>query len=158
LDNTSRVLIKSDHDNTLVVRWVTREYGLALAGPDAKTLIDPVDSEDLKREVRETMRHWASLIFADPAEMDNGWYQPYAVVSYCRMLQTLQTGRIHSKLAGVEWAIQYLDPRWLHLIERAWAARPNPSLKVRQKADAADLESTLAFIRYALEVGKANAA
>ena len=32
-DNGSRDLEYSDHDNTLVVRWVTREHGLPLAGP-----------------------------------------------------------------------------------------------------------------------------
>ena len=33
-----------------------------------------------------------------------------------------------------------------------WEERPNPSLKVRQQADPGDLERTLDFIRYALDV------
>lgn len=153
LDNTSRELVRSDHDNTRVVRWVTRAHGIPLAGPDAKTLIDPVSADSLRQEVRHTMQAWATEIFGNPGAMDNGWYQPYAVVSYCRMLQTLETGRIESKLAGVTWAKQNLDHTWLSLIERAWAARPNPSLKIRQKANPVDFESTLKFIQYALEVG-----
>src|SRR5215216_425495 len=32
LDNTHDKLILSNHDNTLVVRWVVREYGIPLAG------------------------------------------------------------------------------------------------------------------------------
>lgn len=151
LDNTSRELIRSDHCNTRVVRWSVRECGITLAGPDPRELIDPVSADDLRREVLSTMRDWAEQLFANPAEMDNRWYQPFAVLSYCRMLHTLHTGRIGSKPAGAQWAIHALDSRWAGLIERAWQERPNPSLKVRQRADSDDLKSTLEFIRYALD-------
>lgn len=153
LDNTSCVLVSSSHDNTMVVRWAAREYGIALAGPPPAALIDPVPPDDLRREVLANMRRWADIIFADPEEMNNRWYQPYAVLSYCRMLQTLQTGRICSKPAGARWATRALDPQWADLIERARQERPDPSAKVRQKADPADLARTQEFIRYALEKG-----
>jgi predicted nucleotidyltransferase len=152
LDNTHRALARSTHDNTLVVRWVVREYGIPLAGPHPHTLVDPVPADDLRREVAAKMDYWAQLIFADPKEMDNRWYQPYAVLSYCRMLHTLETARIVSKLTGARWAQSTLDPRWAGLIERAWAERPHPALKIRQKADPDDFELTLAFIRYALDL------
>jgi hypothetical protein len=158
LDNTSRELIKSDHDNTRVVRWVTREYGIALAGPDAHQLIDPVTANELREEVRMTMRDWAQQIFAHPERMDNRWYQPFAVLSYCRMLHTLATGRIGSKPAGAWWALNELDSRWADLIKRAREDRPNPSLKVREKADPIDFTLTLDFIKYALIVSQHNAA
>ncbi|MCX5975369.1 MAG: DUF4111 domain-containing protein [Coprothermobacterota bacterium] len=153
LDNTSRELIRSNHDNTRVVRWVTREFGIALTGPDPCALIDPVSAEQLQQEVLETMRDWASQLFADPSQMDNRWFQPYVVLSYCRMLHTLHTGRIGSKLAGARWAMSALDRRWVDLIERAWEERPNPSLKIQQKADPDDLKRTLDFIKYALTIG-----
>ncbi len=154
LDNTSRVLIRSNHDNTLVVRWVTRECGITLAGPDPDALIDPVSADDLRQEVLMVMHDWAQQLFADPDQMNNRWYQPFAVLSYCRMLHTLQTGRIESKPAGATWAKSVLDPRWRGLIQRAWEERPNPSLKVRQKADPGDFDSTLEFIKYALAVSR----
>jgi hypothetical protein len=155
LDNTSRALIRSEHDNTLVVRWVVREYGISLAGPEAKVLIEPVSAGALRREVRATMQWWAEQLFANPNEMNNRWYQPFAVVSYCRMLHTLHSGRIGSKPAGARWAKGALDSRWIGLIERAERERPNPSLKVRQAANADDLKRTLDFIKYALEVSRA---
>jgi hypothetical protein len=34
LDHGSESLVRSDHCNTVVVRWVVREQGIALAGPD----------------------------------------------------------------------------------------------------------------------------
>ncbi len=88
--------------------------------------------------------------------MDNKWAQPYAVLSYCHMLHSLETGRIASKLAGAQWAKNALDHRWAGLIQRAWEERPNPSLKVRQPAVDSEVQSTLEFIRYALELGEAT--
>ena len=151
LENGSRELIRSTHDNTQLVRWVLREYGLTIAGPPPHALIEPVPADDMRREAAATMRDWAEEIFADPNQMDNRWYQPYAVLSYCRMLHTLETGRVVSKPAGARWAKSALDPQWAGLIERAWAERPYPSLKIRQKADPDDFKRTLDFIRYALD-------
>jgi len=154
LDNTSWKLIPSDHDNTLVVRWVVREFGIMLAGPDPKTLIGPVSANDLRQEVLATMRGWAEMLFAEPDQMNNRWYQPFAVLGYCRMLYTLYTGTVGSKPAVARWAKDALDGRWSGLIQRAWDERPYPSLKVRQPADAGDFKLTLEFIAYALEVSR----
>jgi hypothetical protein len=153
LDNGSESLIWSDHDNTMIVRWVVREYGIALAGPTPDTLIDPVSADDLKTEVRATMREWASDILAGRYQVANQWAWPFVVLTYCRMLHTLQTGRVGSKRAGAAWANSALESRWVGFIERAWAERPNPPVKVRQPADPADVERTLAFMRYALARG-----
>ncbi len=151
LDNTSRELIRSPHDNTLVLRWILRERGITLAGIDPHLLIDPVPTVNLRREVLARMKWWADEVFRDPPELDNGWYQPYAVLSFCRMLKTLQSGAVVSKLAGARWAQTTLDERWRDLIEHAWQQRPDPTSKARQKADPADFAITLEFLRYALE-------
>ena len=150
LDNGSRELVRSNHDDELVVRWVVRECGIILAGPAPDELIDPVSADDLRMEVLSTMRDWAQQIFANPDQMNNRWYQPFAVLSYCRMLQTLQFGRVESKPAAAHWAKNALDSRWAGLIQRAWDERPNPSMKVKQKADPDEFKSTLEFIEYAL--------
>lgn len=150
LDNAHDKLIMSDHDNTLVVRWIVREHGITLAGPEPKELIDLVFADDLRSEVSATMREWAGEIFTGEWNMNNRWAQPFAVLSYCRMLHTLETGRIASKLSGVRWSKDMLDKRWSTLIQRAWDERPNPSLKVRQVADTSELNDTLEFIRYAI--------
>jgi predicted nucleotidyltransferase len=154
LDHGSRELALSDHDNTLVVRWVTREYGVTLAGLAPDMLIDPVDPDALRREVLADMRDWARQIFADPEQMNNRWYQPFPVLSYCRMLYTLATGRVTSKPKAATWAQSTLNRHWSGFVQRAWAERPNPSLKVRQPADPGDLQETLRFIQYALDRGK----
>jgi predicted nucleotidyltransferase len=157
LDNTADRLVLSDHDNTLVLRWVVREYGIALAGVDPKMLIDPVSPDDLRQEIWATMQDWADQISAGQWQMDNRWAQPFAVVSCCRMLHSLHTGRIGSKLSGAQWAMGALDSRWAGLIQRAVEERPNPSLKVRLAARPSEVAETLEFIRYALKRGKPGA-
>jgi hypothetical protein len=152
LDNTSRVLEPSDHDNSLVVRWQAREHGIALVGPDLKTLIDPIPPENLHCEVRAVMQDWGAEIISGRYSIDNRWAQPFAVISYCRMLQTLETGTIQSKLAAVRWGLEHLDPRWTDLIQRAWADRPDPSTKFRTPAEPEDVRQTIEFIYYALEL------
>jgi hypothetical protein len=152
LDNGSQELVRSNHDNTLVVRWVVYEYGITLAGPNPKELMDPVSADDLREEVWTTMRDWSKDIFANYYQINNRWAQPFAVLSYCRMLHTLQTGRVGSKLAGAKWAKNALDSHWATLIQCAWEERPNPSLKVQQQADPNNLKSTLEFIEYAITI------
>ena len=154
LDNTSSQLIFSDHCNMLVVRWVLRECGITLAGPEPKTLIDPVPPEGLRQEALTIFRSWAEQIFADPSQIDNRFYQPFAVLSYCRMLFTQHTGTVGSKPAAARWAQEALDAHWRHLIQRAMDERAYPSLRVRQPADAEDLKRTLEFITYTLEVSQ----
>jgi predicted nucleotidyltransferase len=157
LDNAHDKLILSDHDNTLVVRWVVREYGITLAGIAPQELIDPVSADRLRQEIACTMQKWADEILSGQWKMDNKWAQPFAVLSYCRMLHSLHTGRIASKLAGAQWAKSALDHRWAGLIQRAWDERPNPSLKVRQASEPDEVKSTLDFIHYALELGRSHA-
>lgn len=157
LDNGSRALELSGHDDEFVVRWVTRERGITLAGPPPAALIDPIDPADLRREVLATMRDWGAQLLAAPAKLNNRWYQPFAVLSYCRMLHTLSTGAVESKPAGAAWASRTLGPRWAGLIERAWAERPDPGLKFRQPADPAEVEATIEFIRHALAISGAGA-
>jgi hypothetical protein len=147
LDHGSRSLIKSDHCNTLVVRWVLREWGITLAGPAPKTLIDPIPVDVLRREMRETIRDWGREILEDPELFRNRFYQGFIVLNYCRMMHDLIEGRPGSKRAGATWAKANLDAAWSGLIDRAWNTRPNPAVSVRERADAADFETTLAFVK-----------
>jgi len=150
LDHGSRSLIESDHCNTVVVRWVVREHGVPLAGPNPATLVDPIPVGVLRQEILDVMHGWGQQILTEPDRINNRFYQTFAVLSYCRMLHDLHRGSTGSKRAGAEWAKATLDPSWAGLIDRAWDGRPNPALSVRQPADPDDLKSTLEFIQYIL--------
>ena len=45
-------LVRSEHDNREIPRWILRERGVVLAGPSPRGLIDPVTPEALRAEVR----------------------------------------------------------------------------------------------------------
>jgi hypothetical protein len=120
LDNGSRELIRSEHDNKVTVRWVVRECGITLAGPDPRELIDPISGDEVRQDVLGLMRERADMIFGGRYRIDNRWAQPFIVLTYCRMLHSLETGRVGSKLAGARWAQSALERRWAGLIQRAW--------------------------------------
>lgn len=151
LDNGATKLERSLHDNTLVQRWEMREKGVRLVGMEPTELLPAIAPVDLRREVYEMMQTWADDLFANPQTVNNGWYQMFAVLSYCRMLQTLETAVITSKKAAVTWAKATLDPQWHGLINRSWAERPDP-WRIWEIKTPGDFELTLEFIRYALSV------
>ncbi len=148
LDNGARSLIRADHCNTNVVRWVVREQGVTLTGPPPRTLVDAIPTEMLRTEIYAAINGWGREILAHPQHFCNRFYQGFIVLNYCRMLHDLHTGFPGSKTAGAGWAKANLDPRWAGLIDRAWSGRPNPAYSVRQPADPADFQRTLEFIKY----------
>ncbi len=150
LDNGARSLIKSDHCNTVLVRWVVREKGVTLAGPSPSTLVDPISTKLLRVDIFETIINWGQEILNDPARFDNCFYQSFITLSYCRMLHDLHTGYAGSKREGAEWAKSTLDPLCVGLIDGSWAGRPNPARQVQQPADAQEFENTLKFVEYVM--------
>ena len=148
LDNGARSLVKSTHCNTIVVRWVVREYGVTLAGPAPDTLIEQIPVEKLREEILETITAWGQEILDEPQRYNNRFYQGFIVLNFCRMLHDLRAGTTSSKRVGAEWAKRHLDPIWSDLIDRAWDGRPNPALSVRPPADHQDFEDTLKFVQY----------
>ncbi len=150
LDHGARTLIRSDHCNTIVVRWVVREKGVTLVGPPPQSLVDPISADLLRKYIRDDMIEWGQAILADPDRFNNRFYQGFIVLSYCRMSHDLHTGTNESKRVGADWAKANLDPSWAGLIDRAWDCRPDPATSVRQPAAPEDFASTLAFVRYVM--------
>ncbi len=146
LDNGSRVLIQSNHCNTVIVRSVLREKGVILVGPAPSILVDPIPIETLRKAIMATIHDWGQVILADPEHFNNRFYQSFIVLSYCRMLHDLVEGVPGSKRAGAEWAKTHLDSSWIGLIDRTWAGRPTP--EIPRPADAKDFQYTLKFVEY----------
>jgi predicted nucleotidyltransferase len=139
------------HDSDWVIqRHTLRERGVTLAGPDARTLIDPVSPEDLRRAVLETLRGWWAQVLDDRARLNSRGYQSYSVLTMCRILYTLEHGRVVSKPFAAQWAKGNIDGRWSPLIERALIGRHHP----QSAATPEDLDETSALIRHTLERGR----
>jgi hypothetical protein len=153
----ARELVRSEHDNTRVVRWVTREKGITLAGPEPRTLIDPVSSDDLAIEIRDMLRllndRWANHQVINVC-----WLQMFFVTLCARVLHTLETGTVTSKQAATEWAAAHLDRRWRTLIETAWAEWRERRHMLNGPADPIATQETIALIRHALDVAERRSA
>lgn len=148
VDNGSRDLERSSHDDTAVTRWVLREHGVTLAGPDPVDLVDPVTADQLREEALATIGAWQRSLARDPDDIATAWGQQHEVLGLCRFLYTVVTGSVTSKIPGGRWALGALDPRWHGLIQRAIDDRPDPWGRVHRPADPALLDPTRRFVEY----------
>jgi hypothetical protein len=146
-DNGATEPIWDNHDNSAVVRWSLREHGVRLEGPEPATLVDPVSVDELRREVRWVIDDFGNWLRA--RETWSACLQTLAVISYCRILHTLEVGAVTSKRASGEWAREALDVEWRELVDRALDDRPDPWSKVRETTDPSLVRRTLQFVDYA---------
>jgi hypothetical protein len=74
------------------------------------------------------------------------------------MLYTYKSGTVESKLSGVKWAEQSLDPAWCELIRKAWTERMGVRFgnKVCQPAQTKLLHETAKFIAYAQSLAETS--
>jgi hypothetical protein len=164
LDNGARELVWDSHCNTALVRWTLRRHGIALHGPPAGQIVDPVDSDDLRFEAIGVMREyarWARELRDSYAAGDelafNRWAQPYLVLTLCRVLHTLNRGEVVPKQEAAEWAAQTLDSQWKPLIQQALRDRPDPSRRYYEVASPEAVNATMALVGDALRaVGPAR--
>jgi Domain of unknown function (DUF4111) len=133
-----------DHKGTerALQSHMLRTDGIALAGPAPGTFIAPVSAEALRQETREVLRDWWAPQLDDPTRIRRRGYQAYAVLTMCRMLYTLETGRLTSKPAATRWARQRLPDRWHGPLDRAGAWKVDDGVN--------DLAATLELIRHTL--------
>ena len=134
-------------------RWVTREHGVIVTGPDPRDLIDPVTPADLRAAVVAALLGlWANQL-AEGA--DTGWlrprnYQAFAVLTMCRALHVLERGAVVPKPEAAAWAMGRLPPPWPAQVERALAWQAD------ERVDDRHLPETLALV--AAAVGLARSA
>ncbi len=136
----------------ILQRHILREHGAVVAGPAPRTLIDPVQPQDMRRAAAAQMRGWWGTMLHDPAPLHRTelGYQAYAVLTMCRMLYTLDTGSVASKPVAARWAQRALGRQWTTLIERALAWRKSRTRGGDQGTSDADVAETLALIDYTL--------
>ena len=142
---TDEVLhMKSHESDWIIQRYLLRERGIVVAGPDLKSQIDSVAPYELRLAVVDELPLWTDYLLNHPSTLKSRGYQSFCVLSFCRMLYTLQNKAVLSKPMAAKWAMETLDTRWKPLIERAVIGRQNPDLE----AFAEDINETLEMMRY----------
>lgn len=155
-DNGSTTYEQSTHDNQWHVRWILRERGITLVGPSPQTILGPIPLDKMFSEIKTTMPQVIKYFQDDidrPLSFWNSRFgQSFAVLTYCRMLHTLDTGTVQSKKAAMRWAKEFIDPKWNQLIGQAWNEGEGVWFgeKIGQRAESSVLSETLEFLKYAL--------
>jgi len=144
---------RSDHDNSLVVRWTLKQKGVTVFGPEPSSLLDPVSPDALRAEIQDSLIGWGNELLKDAEPYRNRFFQAFIVLHYCRMLQDLDEGRITSKREGALWAKSNLDPKWISLIEYCWNDRQDSKIHISQPAVSEIFQEVLAFVEYAVALG-----
>jgi hypothetical protein len=124
-------------------RHQLREEGVVIAGPTLQALIDPIDQQALIEAVRANLVEWWAPMLERPARLHDYGYQPYAVLSMCRTLYTLERGRRVSKSAAAAWALDTLPAVWAPLIQSAGKWRSGDRI--------GSVERTMEFLRYTVD-------
>ncbi len=145
VDNGSREVVLSDHDNTVHARWMLRERGVPVVGPPASTYVARIDAGALRAEMIGVARTRAEDVEEHPEHLADGWYQPYLVVTLCRALYTAYVGEVTSKAAAADWALGVVGEEHRPLIRRALVERPDPWRRGHQQADPGLAAPTRAF-------------
>jgi hypothetical protein len=121
----------SEHrSNWILERWVVRQQGVALQGPEPGTLIEPISAAELRGAVRARLGDW----FAWAKQPDDpDWSLPrahkaYVVETMCRALYTLAWGQLSSKRRAVAWALETLPEPWRSTVERSRAWRSDDTV------------------------------
>lgn len=136
-------------DGWSVQCYTLREHGVVVAGPDPRTLIDPVDPEEMRHAGAAIVATWLDQARHDPSWLE--WLrvrenQSFVVLTLCRVLYTHDTGAVASKPAAARWAQSAVDMRWHGLIERSIVG-PHGGGETEQSG----VDDTLALIQYTLE-------
>jgi predicted nucleotidyltransferase len=137
----------STHCNTEEVRWTLRESGITLTGPDPRELVAEVPADLLRSKMPSLIESFLPDLLSWTS-FDIAWAQRYAVTTLCRMLYTLDSGKVASKGASLEWARNAFDTAWRDLIQQVIDDRP---LTWNDPPRPGSVEATIAFAEYANE-------
>jgi hypothetical protein len=107
----------------IIQRHIVREYGIILAGPDPKTLIDPVSPEEIRGAVMGFLEGWWFPMLEELPWLENRGreYHAYVILTMCRSLYAIENGDIVSKPEAAKWAQLEFEGRWQPAIEQALA-------------------------------------
>ena len=145
IGNARDKLVRSEHDNRDIPRWIVREHGVVLAGPNPRSLTDVVTAEQLRAEAQTLIELFAKLAVEGDL-VKTHLEQSFTALATARALHTLESGRVNSKAAAVTFAKHKLDPRFAALVEKAWLERTERVPIAEYAARPADAEAAAATL------------
>ncbi|MBF6594542.1 MAG: DUF4111 domain-containing protein [Thermaceae bacterium] len=122
-----RLKWKSLGANWILEFWTVREHGITLYGPNPKTLIPPITSDEIVGAVRQVLaQDWLEWVdtWDSPEWSTHAGEMRFVVETLCRALYTVGHGELSSKPKAVRWALLTLPEPWRSLIteSQSWVA------------------------------------
>jgi hypothetical protein len=149
IERGDEALVKGHSDGTWITHWfIIREHGVVIAGPDPRTMIDPIEPQDLRRAMVDLADLWLTALRHNHERLEHRGPLTYTVLTLCRILHTLTWGTVTSKPRAARWAQQMDDGRWSPLIRRALAWRKLPARQ--DPVSEEERHDTLALLDYTL--------
>lgn len=140
--NEGRFCLAQYGNNFIIELFMLRENGIAIMGGNLKDLIKEITTQDLQKAIEKYLAEYWALILNDLTKLRRSDYQVFAILTMCRTLYSLETGKIASKMTAAQWVMNY-DAAWKVLIEQAVTSSPHVELN--------KLEETQRFIQYVLD-------
>jgi len=123
--------------------FVLYERGVALVGPDPKTLIGrPIGIEAVRAASRRDLHQEWEPLLKDASPLKDSHFQAYVILTLCRILHRAKNDPVVSKKVASAWVKKTYGKPWSDLVEKA------ESWQHGQELDAID--ETLQFIRFIL--------
>ncbi|WP_341924128.1 aminoglycoside adenylyltransferase domain-containing protein [Nocardioides psychrotolerans] len=126
VDDGSRVLERSAHDNTAHTRWVLRERALTVSGTPAHDLLPRVSRGMLFAEAVGEARQHAAMVEDDPASLADVRARTQVILGMCRLLHTAREGTVVGQRTAARWTLGLLPEQWHDLVLAALAHRADP--------------------------------
>lgn len=150
VDNGSRIMERSRHDDTWNSRWIFRNSAVALYGPAAASLVPEVRPSDVRSEAVSEADARQEWVRNDPEAVRNGWAQPFIVLTCCRLVWSAAFGTITSKAGAAEWVRDEVAPaEFERLVTAAIKHRVNWFDQTENRADPRLVAPTEEFVTWA---------
>ncbi|MBD3280414.1 DUF4111 domain-containing protein [Candidatus Dojkabacteria bacterium] len=102
----------------LINNYLLRKHGIRLYGAEFSELIDKIGIKDLQKAALKDLKEEWEPKLKDSEYFENPHNQSYIVLNLCRILYTVQEGKVGSKSQATSW-VKSKYPQWRGLIETA---------------------------------------
>jgi len=108
---------EADSDANNPIAWLNiKQTGITVYGPHPEKFVPDIGRDTIRRALKTEFDY----INQRPGKyLKEDWSKVYVILTFCRILYTLKTGKIKSKHSAAEWCLNNLPKKWYRLINSA---------------------------------------
>lgn len=121
-DNSKRTAVihkgefnkRADSDANNPITWLNiKETGITVLGPDPETFVPDITKIILKDALKKEFKY---IVDRPDKFFSEDWSKVYVILTFCRIVYTLKTGKIKSKKSAAEWCLENLPKKYHPII------------------------------------------